>query len=232
MRLLRLRRLVKKAIIKSGFGPLRRVEIVSALLRLGRWLRESKCRMILDSRDELFRYVNNTVLRNEPVDYLEFGVFEGKSIRDWAELNGNPDSRFVGFDSFEGLPADWEFFSGKRPKGDFSTAGKVPEIDDERVEFVRGYFHDVLADFLRTFERRNRLVVHLDADLYTSTLFVLATLDPIIAPGDFLIFDDFPMAAVDDFRAFTDYTTSFMRKCTLLAMTDIKDGQVAIQIDE
>ena len=232
MRLLRLRRLVKKAIIRSGFAPLRRLEIISALLRLGRWLRESKCRIILDSRDELFRYVNNKVLRNEPVDYLEFGVFEGKSIRVWAELNGNPGSRFIGFDSFEGLPADWEFFLGKWPKGHFTTGGKVPEIDDERVEFVRGYFHDVLADFLRTFERRNRLVVHLDADLYASTLFVLATLDPIIAPGDLLIFDDFPMAAVDDFRAFTDYTTSFIRKCTLLAMTDIKDGQVAIQIDE
>lgn len=222
---------MKKAILKSGFSPLRRIEVVSALLRLGKWLRESKCSKIFDSRHELFKYVNNEVLHNEPVDYLEFGVFEGKSIRDWTELNGNPESRFIGFDSFEGLPSDWEFFWGKRPKGDFTTDGKIPEINDERVKFVRGYFNDVLVDFLRTFERRNRLVIHLDADLYTSELFVLATLDPIIAPGDLLLFDDFRMA-VDDFRAFTDYTTSFIRKYTLLAMTDMKDGQVAIQIDE
>lgn len=39
--------------------------------------------------------------------FLEFGVLDGDSIRHWAGLNANPGSRFVGFDSFEGIPAAW-----------------------------------------------------------------------------------------------------------------------------
>ena len=36
--------------------------------------------------------------------FLEFGVHRGDSLRQWTALNTNPDSRFVGYDSFVGLP--------------------------------------------------------------------------------------------------------------------------------
>src|SRR5919108_1860709 len=55
---------------------------------------------------ELYRYVNDVALRNVPVDYLEFGVFRGWSMQQWLQINKHPESRFVGFDTFTGLPED------------------------------------------------------------------------------------------------------------------------------
>ena len=81
-----------------------------------------------------------------PILFLEFGVFEGNSIRRWAKLNSHPESRFVGFDSFEGLPTKWR----QRPAGHFSTGGQPPDIDDPRVSFVKGWFHDTVPGFLDT----------------------------------------------------------------------------------
>ena len=112
--------------------------------RLNATMKEFTSAMELGSREELYRYVNDTLLgnSNQSIDYLEFGVFEGASIRQWCDLNQNASSRFVGFDSFEGLPEDWH--SGKR-KGAFNTNGKRPEIADTRVSFVAGWFQQIDA---------------------------------------------------------------------------------------
>ncbi len=151
------------------------------------------------------------VLRGErldaPVDYLEFGVFRGASLRWWSGHLPCPDARFYGFDCFDGLPENWE----RREKGTFDTGRKVPNIDDARVQFVVGLFQDTLVPFLRQTPLRRRKIIHMDADLYTSTLYVLAQLAPHICPGDIIIFDEFGSIrmAQHEFRAFEDFSRSF-----------------------
>jgi hypothetical protein len=41
------------------------------------------------------------------VNYVEFGVYEGYSIRYFSSKMSDPGSTFVGLDSFEGLPEEW-----------------------------------------------------------------------------------------------------------------------------
>lgn len=142
---------------------------------------------------------------NEPVDYLEFGVFKGASIRWWSEHLRSPESRFVGFDSFEGLP---ETVSQEWHAGRFSTGGATPAIDDARVSFRAGWFHRSLPTFLRTFERRGQLVVHLDADIYSSTILVLLTLGPLLRTNDLLIFDELA-DSINEYRALEEFTRIF-----------------------
>ena len=127
----------------------------------------------------------------------------GESIRWWIENNRHPESTFVGFDSFEGLPEHWQHL----PKGTFSVSGTIPDIQDPRCRFVKGLFQDTLADWLdgRRFPRR--VVVHLDADLYSSTLFALIHLFPKLKKDDLIIFDQFSDCA-DEFKAFIDATTA------------------------
>jgi hypothetical protein len=143
-------------------------------------------------------------LASAAVNYLEFGVAKGLSFKWWIEHNKNDASRFFGFDTFTGLPEDWNVFKA----GDMTTGGKFPEINDSRGNFLKGLFQDTLPEFLKTFSNDKRKIIHLDADLYTSTLYVLATLHPHLRPGDILFFDEFAVPQ-HEFLAFKNYTDSF-----------------------
>lgn len=59
------------------------------------------------------------------------------------------------------------------------------------------------------------LGLHLDADLYSSTLFVLMTLNRHIQPGTVLVFDEF--IAEDEFAAFHHFCKACMRQWRILA---------------
>ena len=159
-----------------------------------------------------------------PLDYLEFGVWRGETLRLWTGLNKSMDSRFFGFDTFEGLPEDW----GKVPKGTFSTGGELPSLDDARVRLLAGLFQNTLYSFLAEYQRRDRIVLHIDCDLYSSTLFCLAAMDRFVRHGDVLIFDDF-YSLDHEFEAFLDYAQSFYRVLLPFASSPYC-GQVAFTV--
>ena len=75
--------------------------------------------------------------------------------------------------------------------GTFGTGGKLPPISDPRLEFIVGYFQDSLIPFLNRYPLRRRKIIHMDADLYSSTLYVLALLAPHLRSGDIVVFDEF-----------------------------------------
>jgi hypothetical protein len=158
-------------------------------------------------RSVLYTHVHNAVIRTGPMDFFEFGVFQGESFTEWMFINSHPASRFFGFDSFEGLPERWH--SNKLEKGHFSTNGQTPEISDPRGSFIKGFFNQSLLPFLNDYERRNRMVIHIDSDLCSSCLYVLMTMNPWIKRGTTIVFDDFGPA--DEFAAFHHYTTSCSR---------------------
>jgi len=151
--------------------------------------------------------VGNYQLRDVPVIYLEFGVAGGHSFKWWLENNVNPSSVFRGFDTFEGLPEKWGAFFRK---GDMDNEFNQP--DDTRALFVKGLFQDTLIKFIpdkkNALESPARKIIHMDADLYSSTIFVLSQLYPFLRKGDIILFDEFNVA-MHEFRAFRDFTRSF-----------------------
>jgi hypothetical protein len=119
--------------------------------------------------------------------YLEFGVWEGWSLRWWVEHLENPDARFVGFDSFEGLSEQWR---PDYPPGTFDVDGTPPPVDDPRVSFEVGYFDQTLPRFVMP--EHDRLFVNIDCTLYSSTSTVLRWLEPHLRAGDLIFFDELP----------------------------------------
>jgi O-methyltransferase len=178
----------------------------------------------LPDRMQLHQLVIDRV-GNEAINYLEFGVWQGESFRKWLAGNPNPESRFAGFDTFMGLPEDW---TADAPKGTFSTGGTPPAIEDPRGEFVVGLFQDTLNDFIARFDWSRRLVVHVDCDLYSSTLFTLASLDRLFAPGTILIFDDFS-SLNHEYQAWRDYQRAFPHAWEPLGTT-AESHQAAVEL--
>ncbi len=183
---------------------------------------------VFETRTDLYDFVNNELLKNVAMQYLEFGVFEGASIKYFSEINQQAESTFVGFDSFEGLPEDWNFFSSTQKRETFSTGGKLPNISDERVSFRKGLFQQTLPGFLNEFSLQHRLVIHNDSDLYSATLYALLTANEIIKPGTIIIFDEFS-CIMHEFRALEDYCSACMRSYEVVAATK-EDEQIAIRM--
>ena len=155
-------------------------------------------------------------LDSEPIDFWEFGVFRGESLFGWLNIISHPDSRFVGFDTFTGLPERWR---ATEVEGAFNVYGRIPETNDPRCNFEVGLFQDTLLPFASRHDFSRRLVIHLDADLYSSTLFVLTTLARYFKHGDVIFFDNF-ICSVDEFRAFEDFVKAFRVKYEVLGAVD------------
>lgn len=170
------------------------------------------CRTCL-GREEMYDYVHESLVNQEAIDYLEFGVFRGDTIRYWAGLNQNKDSRFFGFDSFEGLP---EYWRPGAPKGTFDVGGALPQIDDGRVTFIKGWFENTIPPFVREFSVKNRLLLHIDADLYSSAMLALVHLGPFMSPGTILIFDEFSYRE-HEFKALSDWQKIYKKNFRVIA---------------
>ena len=109
----------------------------------------------------------------------EFGVFSGFSLSMIAE-----HMPVIGFDSFEGLPEDWR---PGFPKGKF--AGKLPTLPayGHNVMIQKGWFSDTVPSF--PFPSLG--LVHIDCDLYSSTVTALSGVSGYIGVGTIVVFDEY-----------------------------------------
>jgi methyltransferase family protein len=158
-------------------------------MHLGHWMRSQGFVVPVryPLRDGVFNVAAENI-RDANVLYLEFGVYQGASMRWWSAVLKNPGSHLHGFDSFEGLPEAFDDTGGKYTRGWFSTGGQLPQIDDPRVTFFKGWFSETLPGY--SLPDHEVLFINIDADLYSSTVDVLHALRPHIRPGTYLYMDD------------------------------------------
>jgi O-methyltransferase len=177
--------------------------------------------------EELYDIIIVEELKGEAINYLEFGVYKGNSINYWAGHYKSEDSRFYGFDTFTGLPEDWV---ADKPKGSYSANGKAPDINDKRVEFLVGLFSSTLPLFIENrLDNSKKKVIHMDADLYTSTMYVLNALLLKLKKGDIIIFDEWGGAVLHEFKAFHDFFSYSALNYVFIGTTIDQQG-VAIKI--
>jgi hypothetical protein len=192
-------------------------------LEVGRWMRERgfDADQRVTGRTELFDLVAREV-GDQRVLYMEFGVHDGASLRYWSHILAGEQSMLHGFDSFEGLPEDWNSLN---PRGHFSTNGSLPHFDDPRVTLFKGWFEQTLPEY--EWPEHDRLVLGLDADLYSSTRYVLDTVGERLVPGSFVYFDEF-MDRQHELKAFAEFLDETGMAFELRGATR-KLGQVLFQ---
>ena len=136
-------------------------------------------------------------------DYLEFGVFGGKtfSLAYHHAIMRGFTGRFIALDSFDGLPdgaRDYDMPSNTLHAGQFASPidefrKKVAAkgVDLARVRTVKGWFNESLTTELKKSLRLERAaVIMVDCDLYESAVPVLEFITDILVPGSVLMFDD------------------------------------------
>ena len=215
------------SVMARTVGPVNLERVAAGIASTAYWLHFSRwCHlhpisqlpqeMRAPNRERLWQSViEKERLAESPLLYLEFGVFRGTSISWWLKQIPHPDSRFVGFDTFTGLPERWR---RSEPLGWFDAGGRIPEIHDLRCSFEAGLFQNTLPGFVRRTDLTSRLVVQLDADIYTATLFVLTRLAPYLKSGDILFFDEFS-CPLDEYRAFQELVRCFHVQYEFLGAT-------------
>jgi Methyltransferase domain len=134
---------------------------------------------------------------------LEFGVASGATINHLACSYPLRERRLFGFDSFCGLPEPWADY----PVGHFACE---PPTVAANVELVVGLFSETLPPFLARHEGPCALI-HLDADLYSSTRTVLTALDARIVAGTTIALDEYFVEGSEQ-RAFNEWIVATGRR--------------------
>lgn len=155
---------------------------------------------------------------------LEFGVGRGKSMR-W--IASNVEGKVHGFDSFEGIQEHWN----GNPIGAFAQS-KMPKVPDN-VEFHVGYFDATLPGFLET-HTEPVAFLHVDCDLYSSTVTIFEALGERLQPGAIVLFDEyynFHRWQQHEFRAFQEFVEKTRVDYEYIAFS-VTGQQVAVRILE
>ena len=153
---------------------------------------------IYECYDRIYRSSKSLKLFNFPKDLLKYalkkssgcghiieaGVYFGQSINMIAKSMSNQS--IIGFDSFEGLPEDW---NDKEAFGSYSTKGQLPKVK-KNVKLIKGWFKDTIPEFINSNPAPIRFL-HIDCDIYSSTKDILNALSASIGVGTIILFDDF-----------------------------------------
>ncbi len=155
--------------------------------------------MVLSDRYDLLKFA----FARAPKDGLvvEFGVAKGASLRLLASLT---DRTVHGFDSFGGLPEDWA--GTKEQTGAFTARGKLPKVPSN-VELHPGWFDRTLPGFTAA-NPGPCAFVHVDCDIYTSTVTIFEALHGRIQPGTVIVFDEYfnyPGWRGHEYKAFQEF---------------------------
>lgn len=136
---------------------------------------------------------------------LEFGVATGRTLNHFARCL--PEKTVHGFDGFVGLPEDW---TSRMRKGFFARSS-LPSVRSN-CELWVGWFNETLPGFVKKVQAEQPIaLLHVDCDLYSSTVTVLRELEAGIVPGTVIIFDEYinyPGWELDEFKAWHEFVTT------------------------
>ena len=150
---------------------------------------------------------------------LEFGVASGRTIN---LISNYTDNVVYGFDSFEGLPEDW---NNRLPKGFFKC--DMPKVN-KNVVLIKGLFNDTLPFFKsRMLFNKPIDILHIDCDLYSSTKTIFNSLKDNIGKNTVIVFDelyDYEGFEDHEIKAFYEFVNEFKHEFEVIYVSPNRVG--------
>lgn len=144
--------------------------------------------------------INYTHIAEISAVYFEFGCHSGRTFSAAvraARYLKMKDAQFFAFDSFQGLPETNHAEDGYFKSGTFATGADefvrlvlgLSGLSLDRKNIIEGFYEKSLTPELQA-NMPKAGVVHIDVDLYSSTVEVLRFIKPLMVIGTVLVFDD------------------------------------------
>ena len=148
-------------------------------------------RPLFAHRERLWQSMLPGLASKGPLTVLEFGVAWGYATKWWLSRLPDPGIAWHGFDTFTGLPTQWDRAGlTVAATGAFSAGGSTPPIDDPRVSWHVGDVADSIKGIDWQQLRARPLFLLFDFDLYSPTAIALEAVAPHLRIGDVLYFDE------------------------------------------
>lgn len=144
--------------------------------------------------------INYLHIAELPPVYYEFGCHSARTfsaaVRAARYLNMK-DAQFFAFDSFQGLPDTNHEEDGYFKSGTFATGvnqfhrlvRRLSGLSLDQKNVIKGFYEESLTSELQKLMPKAG-VIHIDVDLYSSTVEVLRFIKPLMVVGTVLVFDD------------------------------------------
>jgi predicted O-methyltransferase YrrM len=138
-------------------------------------------------------------VKNIDGDILEFGSYKGGTgILMGLFLKANNIQKHIHlFDSFAGLPEPDKDFDKGYKEGMFVSdydllSDKIHALGlQDIITLHKGWFKDTLPGFLKNHPQLKAAMLHVDCDLYTSTMDCFPDAFPILSDNGVVVLDDF-----------------------------------------
>ncbi len=164
--------------------------------------------VLINSITDSSKMILDYALKKVTIDglYCEFGVFSGKSVNIIADQK--TDKTIYGFDSFEGLPEDWQGWALQQ--GVFSVI-RLPKVKNN-VKLIKGWFKDTLPGFINEHPDTPLAFLHVDSDLYSSAVTIFDHFKKHIKAGTVIVFDEYynyPNWQEHEYKAFKEFREKY-----------------------
>lgn len=190
-----------------------------------RFLRDKYAAHIRIDREHIFASCARFCTVNRPMQgyYFEFGCHSATTMRmAYDYFHHLFDWTYVAFDSFEGLPKisgidQQEIWQEGKLATDEQTFTRLVTrhgMPREKLLTIKGFYDTSLtADLQAQLLPSRAAVIHIDCDLYSSTVPVLEFIRPFLQKGTILIFDDWNCFWADpnkgERRAFGEFRSKY-----------------------
>ena len=238
---------IVKSLLRPIIGPLYRLVLKNVA---------SKIEMEINSRSNTITCATEFVVFNQVEgDYLEFGVYSGKSFTEsYRGLERNKkilqeeglslqhdqyeylktETRFFAFDSFQGfpefsgqdltskIPEHWKAGDVSMGEEDFLQILESNGLDLSLVKTIKGWYDETLTSDLKdTLSLRKAALIHIDCDLYESTVPCLDFITDLIQDGTVIVFDDWYRYKNDPDLGVQGATNNWLKRNPHLNLTEL-----------
>jgi len=143
--------------------------------------------------NQIYNIWSNVHLDNLNGDYIEFGIFKGKSLlhsyKSYKNIFDHVNISFHGLDSFTGFPVENHNFY--RNDNFVSNSAKVKKFFDKykQIHIHEGFFNEAFNN--PKLQNTNFSFAFIDCDIYESSNDAFLFLKTRMVNGGFIMIDDF-----------------------------------------